>query len=252
MIVATLASCKKDSPSPDNNGGNNPDPNPVPVAKTLKRLTATTGGESIVYNLTYNSSKLLTSVKSSDNTDVTTYNYDAQGNVTKVESIDPDEHSIYEFEYENGNPIRGTYKSYEIEDGQEVLGQDNIMHYELSGGKVTKIIMDMILQEVEVSFDLSYDNAGNLKKIEGLNGLDYTAEFTYGSKKALFPKVFKFVLDHIGYSAQYFAKNDLKSQQFDFPGEEDDFANVLTNTYDANGYVTKTVQGDTELTYEYQ
>ncbi len=205
----------------------------------------------MVYNLTYNN-KLLTSVKTADNSDVTTFTYDGAGNVTKVETLDAETHNIYEYEYANGIPDRAAFKSYERNGAEENLVQDDIAHYTVEGGKVKHITIDMIEQQVEVNFALTYDNKGNLTKIAGENGLDYTAEFTYGTKKPMFPQVFKFIMDHAGYSVHYFAKNDVLSQRYDFPGTDNDFTNTVQNTYDANGYVLTSNDGDTQLTFEYQ
>lgn len=254
LAAASLASCKKEKtditgpgPAP---GGSNPDP--VPTAKMLKKITSTTDGQSTTYVLTYNGTKLLTSVKSTDNSDVTNFSYDNAGNVTRVESTDADFHNIYEYVYEDGIPARGTFKSYDRSNGVEELIEDDVIHYTVENGKVTHINMDMVEQQQEVNFALTYNNSGNLTKVEGENGMEYTATFTYGSKKPIFPKVFKFVMDHAGYSVQFFAKNDLTTQQYDFPGTDYDFTNTMQHTYDANGYVLTSTDGSTTLTYEYQ
>jgi hypothetical protein len=154
--------------------------------------------------------------------------------------------------YENGIPERATFKSYERNGGEEILTEDDIAHYDIEGGKVTHITIDMIMQQQKVNFALTYDNKGNLTKIQGENGLDYTATFTYGTKKPMFPQVFKFIIDHAGYSVHYFAKNDILSKSYDFPGTDHDFANTVQNTYDSNGYVLTSTEGDTQLTFEYQ
>jgi YD repeat-containing protein len=251
LAAATLASCKKDKVEDNNNGGGIPDPVP-PTTKLLRKITETTDGNATVYNLTYNTNKLLTSVKSSDNSDITTFTYDGNGNVTKVESLDNESHNVYEYVYENGIPERATFKSYEINGGVETLVQDDILHYEVEGGKVTKINMDMILQQQEINFVLSYDGTGNLIKIQTDGSTAYTAEFTYGNKKPILPKVFKYVMDQAGYSVNFFAKNELISQRYDFPGTENDSEHSTQYTYDANGYALTSTDGNTQITYEYQ
>lgn len=249
LVAASLASCKKDKV--DNTpGGDGPDP--VPATKVLKKVTSTTDGVATVYNLGYNTSKLLTSVKSTDNSDITTFTYDGQGNVTKVEMTDTDTHNIFEYVYENGVPERGTFKSYDRDNGAENLTEDDVIHYTVESDKVTHINLDMNVQQQEVNFALTYNSSGNLTKIEGENGLDYVAEFSYGTKKPIFPKMFKFVLDYAGYSVQFFAKNDLITQRYHLPGAESDVTSTMQNTYDANGYVVKSVDGNTTITYEYQ
>lgn len=254
LAVASLVSCKKESAPANggnNNGGNEPPP-PPPAAKVLKKITQTTNGQSTVMLFAYNSNKQLLSVKSTDNSDVTNFTYDGEGNVIKMESTDADFHNIYEYAYENGVPAWSTFKSYERNNGEESLVEDNSIHYTVEDGKVTRITADLILQQQEVNFALTYNSNGNLAKIQGENGLDFTATFTYGAKKPMFPQVFKFVMDYIGYSVHFFAKNDLLSQQFDLPGTDNDFTNTVQNTYDANGYVLTSNDGDTQLTFEYQ
>lgn len=255
LAVVSLVSCKKDSVPANNggtdNGGNNNPPPPVSTTKTLKKVTATTNGQSKVMLFAYNSNKQLISVKSTDNTDVTDFTYDGDGNVIKVESTDPEVHNIFEYVYENGIPARGTFKSYERSNGDDALIEDDVIHYTVENGKVTHVNMDMNVQQQEVNFALSYDNKGNLTKIQGENGLDYTATFTYGTKKPMFPQAFKFIMDHAGYTVHYFAKNDLLSQHYDLPGTDNDFTNAVQNTYDANGYVLTSTDGDTQLAFEY-
>jgi YD repeat-containing protein len=254
LAVVSLVSCKKEpvNNNGSNNGGGGTDPDPIPTAKVLKKITSTTEGQSKVLNLTYNSSKQLLSIKSTDNSDVTNFVYDGDGNVIKMESADAETRSIFEYVYENGIPARGTFKMYERNGGEESLIEDDVIHYTVEGGKVTHINMDMNVQQQEVNFALTYNSNGNLTKIQGENGLDYTATFTYGNKKPMFPQAFKFILDHAGYTVHFFAKNDLLSQGFDFAGTEHDFENTVQNTYDANGYVLTSNDGDTQLSFEYQ
>ena len=251
LAAATLASCKKDKV--ENNGNGNENPGPVtPTTKLLKKITETTNGNVTVYNLTYNNNKQLTSVRAADNSDITTFTYNGNGDVTKVESIDNESHNVYEYVYENGIPERATFKSYEINGGAETLVQDDILHYEVEGGKVTKINMDMILQQQEINFVLTYDGTGNLTKIQTDGSTAYTAEFTYGNKKPILPKVFKYVMDQAGYSVNFFAKNELISQRYDFPGTDNDSEHSTQYTYDANGYALTSNDGTTQIAFEYQ
>lgn len=251
LAAVSLASCKKDKIDNNNpdTGGNDPDP--IPTAKVLKKLTQTTNGNSTVYNFGYDAKKQLTSVKSTDNTDITNFTYDGDGNVTKVENTDETFHNIYEYVYENGIPVRGTFKSYLRENGAETLNEDDVIHYTVEEGRVTKINMDMNMQQQEMNFVLTYDNSGNVTKIQTEGSEIYTAEFTYGTKKPIFPKVFKFVLDQAGFAIQFFAKNELLSMHFDFPGEQNDAVDNMTYTYDPNGYVLTSTDGTTQMTFEY-
>jgi hypothetical protein len=252
LAVVSLASCKKDKGDPNgpDPNGPGPDPDPVPTAKVLKKYTETEGGQSTVYNLTY-SNKLLAAISSADQSDVTNFSYDGNGNVTKMENNSPESHTIYAFEYENGQPVRGSLKHYNLSNGAEELVEDDVIHFTVENNQVTKINMDMNVVQREVNFELSYEN-GNLKKIQGLDGLEYSAEFSYGTKKSPYPKVFKFMMDYVGVTVPFFAKNDLKTQHYDFPGTDNDFTTTMENTYDANGYVISATDGTSTYTYEYQ
>jgi len=52
-------------------------------------------------------------------------------------------------------------------------------------------------------------------------------------------------------SSRFFAKNDLLTMHYDYPGTELD--NTITNvyTYDANGYVLTANDGETQTQFEY-
>ena len=118
-------------------------------------------------------------------------------------------------------------------------------------GKVTKINMDMNVQRQEVNFILTYNSSGNLAKIQTVEDIGYTAEFTYGTKKPVYPKVFKYVMDYAGYSVHFFAKNDILSEKYDFPGTDNDHTETTQYTYDANGYVLTSDDGTTHTVFEY-
>lgn len=247
LAIISLVSCTKDKPE-NNNGGNLPDP--PPTAKVLKKLTQIENGATTVYNLSYNN-KQLVSIKTTDNSDVTTFDYDGDGNVVKVESKDQTTHDIYQYVYEGGAPDRGTFKSYSIDNGAETLEQDNVIHYTVAGGKVTKINMDMNVQQQELNFVLTYNNSGNVTKIATEGSDAYWAEFTYGNKKPAFPKVFKYVLDQAGYSLHFFASNTILSRHYHFAGSDDISQNV-TYTYDADGNVLTSNDGTTQSTFTYE
>ena len=251
VIALSMASCKKDKIENNNdndNGGTDPIP---PTAKVLKKQTQVTNGVSTVYNFIYNDSKLLTAIKTADNSDVTNFTYDNEGNVTKVESTDPQSHNIYQFVYENGIPASGTYKSYDLSNGTETLSEDDVIHYTVENNKVTKINMDMNVQRQEVNFVLTYDNNGNVTKIKTDGSDIYSASFTYGTQKPIFPKAFRFVLDPMGYSLLFYAKNDMLSQSYDFPGTDNDISDSVQYTYDADGYVLTSNDGTTQTTFSY-
>ena len=250
-LVMSLASCKKETSVTDNNNGGDPQPPPPTSAKLVQKMTETTNGSSTVYNFIYNGNKQLTSVKAADNSELTSFTYDNDGNIIKLESSAPGFRMVYEYVYEHGVPDRGTFKSYTIDNGAETLAEDDVIHYTVEGGKVTKINMDMNVQQQELNFLLTYDDNGNLTKVKTEGSDIYTAEFTYGTKKPIFPKVFKFVLDQAGFSTQFYAKNEILSQHLDFPGTDDDVSNTNQYTYDSNGYVLTSNDGTTQTTFSY-
>ena len=255
VAAVCLASCKKEGVDPlpnngNNNGNDNPDP--VPTTKLLKKMTETKNGVVTVYNFSYDAKKQLVSIKNEDQSDVTNFSYDNEGNVIKVESLQPDTRNVYEYHYENGLPDRATFKSYEVGIGEENLVEDDILHYTVEDGKVTKINMDMIVQQQELNFLLSYNNSGNVTRIETDGSTAYIAQFTYGTKKPVFPKVFKFVMDQAGYSLHFFAKNDIKSIRYDYPGTDYDSEEQIQYTYDAAGNILTANDGSSETTFEYQ
>lgn len=250
LATLSIVSCKKDATT-NNNGGGNPPPIPVPTSKQLKKMTQTENGVTTIYNFAYDNAKQLTSITASDNSEVTHFSYDADGNVIKTESTTPEVRIVYQYTYENGIPASGTFKSYGLENGAETLTEDDVIHYTVENGKVTKINMDMNVQQQELNFVLLYDAAGNLTKIKTDGSDNYTAEFTYGTKKPIFPKVFKFVLDQAGYSTLFYAKNELLSQRYDFPGTDNDATSTEQYTYDSNGYALTSTDGTTQTTYSY-
>src|SRR6478609_1920534 len=167
LLALSVASCKKDPVQNNNdNGSGNPPPPPPPATKLLQKMTETTNGVSTVYNLVYNDAKQLTAVKTSDNSEEIDFTYDGDGNVVKLENIEPNFHNIYTYRYENGVPASGTFKSYERNNGAETLNEDDVIHYDVDNGKVTKISMDLTMQQQEADFVLTYDNNGNVTKIK--------------------------------------------------------------------------------------
>ncbi len=248
--VITLASCKKDRDNDNDGGDNNP---PGNNTKLLKKVTETEDGVTTVFNLTYDNNKRLTSVKTSDNSDITNISYDGNGNVVRIESIQVDTRNLYEFTYNNNVPVSGRFKSWDRNGTEpEELTQDDILTYTVENKRVTKMIMQMTIQEQDIPFVYEYDNNGNVTKIQTEGSTAYVATFSYGNKKSMYPRVFNYVMDQAGYSLRFFAKNELKSISFDFPGTELDDAITIQYTYDADGYPLTSTDGTSQNTYEYQ
>jgi len=246
FAAATLlvVSCKKDK---DNNGTT-----PPPSAKTLIKMTKQEGTVTTVYNFTYDGAKRLTSFKSADNKAGASFSYDANGNLVKVEENEDDYKNIYTYSYTNNKPVSGTFKSWQKTAGEpDDLIEDDQLTYTLTNNQVTKIHVMFTLSQDAADFNLTYGGNGNLSSIVGA-GNNYTASFTYGNKKPVFPIVSPYVLDQSGFSLQFVAKNELLSIVFDFPGTQ--FDETLNNqyTYDQDGYVLTSTDGSSSVTYQYQ
>jgi YD repeat-containing protein len=245
-----MSSCKKDNVDKPNP---NPDPDPVPSAKVLKKMTKTEDGGTTVYTLTYNGSKKLVSIIADNNIEKTLFSYDAAGNLVKVEQSDAEFHNIYSYTYANNVPKSATFKSWMSRPGEpQELIEDDLLTYTVENNQVKNIHLVMQLAEnAEVDFEMHYTN-GNLTKVTADAPFQYTAEFTFGNKKAVLPSVSKWVLDHAGFSLQYSAKNEVLSASFDFPNDNFDRTITTQYTYDANGYVLTSTDGEATIRFEYE
>ncbi|MFT3683286.1 MAG: YD repeat-containing protein [Ferruginibacter sp.] len=245
MLV--FSSCKKDKPG-------NPTPNnPDNVTKKLKKVTKTEEEIVTVYNLSYDAANRLQSYKSADNSEYIQFSYDAAGNLKAVEEREDNEFKkIYNYTYQNNIPVSATFKNWELTAGEpDALVEDDKLTYTVTNNQVTKIKLEMLQAEATVDLNLTYSN-GNLSKVvtEGAN--IYTANFTFGNKKPVYPKVTNWVLDQAGFSLMFASKNELLSASFDFPGTEADENTVTVYTYDGNGYVLTSNDGVTKMVFEYE
>ena len=238
-----FTSCKKDDDNNPGGGGGTP-------TKLLKKMTKVEDNVTTVYNFTYSGGKLV-SVKTPDESEVTTFTYDGAGNVTRVEQEDSEFHNIYTYTYANGIPVSATFKSWMKDGANEDLIEDDVLTYTVTDNKVSAIQLQSTTTGMDFTFDLTYTN-GNLTKVKTSNIDFYEADFTYGTKKAPYPVLSKWVLDHAGFSLMFASKHELVSATYDFPGTELD--QQLTNqyTYDAQGYVLTSNDGSAQVTYEYQ
>src|SRR5918993_1954327 len=153
FIALTFVSCKKDESTP----------NPVPASKLLKKITKTENGSTTIYNLLYDGAKRLTSITSTDNSEVTLLSYDAAGNLVKIDETEDMFHNIYSYTYANGLPVSATFKSWQKHAGEpDELIEDDVLTYTVAAGKVTAIHMEM-MDGSESDFALTYTN-DNLTK----------------------------------------------------------------------------------------
>ena len=241
--VLSFSSCKKDDPST---------PPPPVVTKQLKKVTKTEDGIVSVYNLTYDAAKRLTAYKTADNSDYVLFTYDAAGNLTGIEQKDHEFKNIYTYVYVNNAPVSGTFKSWELTSGQPgALIEDDKLTYTVTNNQVSKIKLQMLQDDHEIDLLMSYTN-GNLTRVTNDGTVLYTATFTFGNKKPAFPKVTDWVLDQAGFSLQFASKNEILSAAYDFPGTVTDLTINTTYTYDSNGYVLTSNDGDTQMVFEYQ
>lgn len=247
-IVAILAfsSCKKDDPAPN-------DPTPGPgIEKKLKKITKTENGTVTVYNLTYNAAGKLVSYRNTDNTDFVLFTYDAAGNLSRLEQQDHDFRNVYEYHYTNNIPGSAVFKSWDISGGLPgVLIEDDLLDYTVANNRVEKIKLTMQGGAV-TNFNFTYTN-GNLTRVTNDGAIPFISEFTYGTKKPMYPKVTNWVLDQAGFSLQFAASNEILKTVFDFPGTNNDETINITYTYDAAGYVLTSNDGvGTTQVFEYQ
>lgn len=233
-----LASCKK-SGTDDDDGGNQ---------QTNKRLTkiTQTGTGTVLWNLTYDNSGRLLTVNSGDNVFRTTFHYDAAGNPVKVDHYDDQNHSIFEYSYNNNVPVSGSFKSWSLSSGD--LTDHYAMQYTVANGQVSSIGWADILYGGSTVSVMTYEN-GNLVKVQHQGSVN---TFTYGNKKPVYPKVFKYVMDPAIFSWQYHASNEIISIHYDLPDPAADFNWTNQYTYDSDGYVATSTNGMESATYHYE
>ena len=252
FAALSLSSCKKDKDD-NSNPGNPANPGNGGTTKILKKMTKVEDGKTLVYTLTYDGNKRVTAFKTTDNDESTFFTYDVNGNLTKVEETEAEFKNIYSYTYNAaGEPVNARFKSWKKHGaGPDELIEDDILTYTVAGGQVTKIHLEMTMVEEEENFNLTYTN-GNLTKVQSTGAFPYSASFTFGAKKPVYPVISKYVLDQAGFSLQFAAKNEVLSAAFDFPGTG--FDKTITNryTYDANGYVLTSTDGEASITFEYE
>lgn len=244
-VFASLAfsSCKKDDP----------DPAPTPVVeKKLKKITKTENGTVTVYNLSYDAAGKLLSYKSTDNKEFILFSYDAAGNLTGLEQQDHDFKNSYAYTYVNNVPVSATFKSWDISGGLPgTLIEDDVLAYTVANNQVEKIKLTVQGGAV-TTFNFTYTN-GNLTRVNNDGVIPIISEFTYGTKKPMYPRVTNWVLDQAGFSLQFAAGHEILKVFYDFPGTNNDETINIAYTYDAAGYVLTSNDGiGTTQVFEYQ
>jgi len=239
-----LTACKKEGSS---------ETTTTPGAKTLKKVTKTEGGQTTVYTFNYDAAHRLTSIRTADNSEHTDFTYDGNGNITRTEEIEEGFRNVYTYIYSNGLPASATFKSWQQHPGEpEELIEDDVLTYTVTNNQVSRIHLNMLQASEESDFNLTYTNGNLTRVVSGGGLLGYTATFTYGTKKAAFPKLYKYVLDQAGFSLQFFGGNELLSETIDLPGTAFDVNMSMQYTYDADGNVLTSTDGSATLKFEYQ
>lgn len=243
LSMLVFSSCKKDKDSNDgdNNGGK---------TKLLKKVTKTENGNTTVFNLMYDGNKFK-SFTTADGLESTALTLDGSGNVTKMDIRDHNDYITYVYTYSNGVPVSGTVKTvHKVAGETDDVTQDDVLTYTVVNNQVTKIKKQMKVADMEETVNLIYNSAGNLDKATLEGEAPFSVAFTWGTKKPGFPTISKWVLD-IGYTLQFFAKNEMLKAFYDFEGTMFDYELKTNYTYDGDGYPLTSDDGETKMKFEY-
>ena len=243
LSILVFSSCKKDKDSNDgdNNGGK---------TKLLKKVTKTENGTTTVFNLIYDGNQFK-SFTSADGLESSTMTLDGSGNITKIDVRDHNDYTTYTYTYTNGVPASGTVKLvHKIAGEPDDIIQDDVLTYTVVNNQVTKIKKQNKVLDIEETVSLIYNSAGNLEKAT-LEGEEvFSVIFTWGTKKPGYPTMSKWVLD-VGYTLQFFAKNEMLKAFYDFDGTMFDHELKTNYTYDGDGYPLTSDDGETKMKFEY-
>lgn len=242
LSMLVFSSCKKDKDSNDGDNGGK--------TKLLKKVTKTENGNTTVFNLVYDGNRFK-SFTTADGLESTTLTLDGLGNVTKMDIRDHNDYITYTYTYSNGVPVSGTVKTvHKVAGEPDDVTQDDVLTYTVVNNQVTKIKKQMKVADMEETVNLIYNSAGNLDKATLEGETPFSVAFTWGTKKPGFPTISKWVLD-IGYTLQFFAKNEMLKAFYDFEGTMFDYELKTNYTYDGDGYPLTSDDGETKLKFEY-
>ena len=108
----------------------------------------------------------------------------------------------------------------------------------------------MKLADVTETADITYSSDGNVAKVTLEGDMQGTVVFTWGTKRPGFPTVSKWLLD-VGYTLQFFARNEMLTASYDFEGTLFDYTLTTQYTYDKDGFPLTSNDGETQLKFEY-
>jgi hypothetical protein len=243
LSMLVFSSCKKDKNSNDgdNNGGK---------TKLLKKVTKAENGATTVFNLIYDGNQFK-SFTTADGLESTALTLDGSGNITKIDIRDHNDYTTYTYAYTNGIPVSGTVKTiHKIGGEPDDVIQDDVLTYTVVNNQVTKIKKQNKVIDIEETVNLIYNSAGNLDKATLEGEETFSVIFTWGTKKPGFPIISKWVLD-VGYTLQFFAKNEMLKAFYDFEGTLFDYELKINYTYDGDGYPLTSDDGETKMKFEY-
>lgn len=240
-----FSSCKKNKDATDSGSR----------AKVLKKMTQTLAGEETIYDFNYDAGKRLVSIKSTDNTKVQSFTYNASGKLTGLIDEDASYRQVHSFIYANDIPISGNYKVFEkqLTRPDHLLGERQMV-YTVVNNQVENIHVDHLLfaAQKETNFSLSY-TGGNLTKVQVTKGAFYEGVYTYGNRRSVFPKIFDFIMDVSSEHAFLFGvKNEILIARHDFDGTELNRIITTQYTYDTDGYVLTSDDGTIMRTFDYE
>ncbi len=176
---------------------------------------------------------------------------DGSGNISKIEYRDHDDYTTYTYSYNDGIPVSGTVKTIQKVAGEpDDLIQDDVFTYTVVNNQVTKIVKEMKLADVTETADITYSSDGNVAKVTLEGDMQGTVVFTWGTKRPGFPTVSKWLLD-VGYTLQFFARNEMLTASYDFEGTLFDYTLTTQYTYDKDGFPLTSNDGETQLKFEY-
>jgi hypothetical protein len=242
MAMLVFSSCKKDKDSKDDNNGSQ--------TKQLKKVSKTENGNTTVFNLIYDGSKLR-SFSNADGLESTALTLDGSGNVSKIEIRDHNDYTTYSYSYNNGIPVSGTVKTiHKVAGEPDDIIQDDVLTYTVVNNQVTRIVREMKMADVTQTANITYGGDGNLLKVTLEGDMEGSVAFTWGVKKPGFPTISKWLLD-VGYTLQFFAKNEMLTASYDFEGTLFDYTLSTQHTYDKDGYPLTSNDGDTQMKFEY-
>jgi hypothetical protein len=248
LIAIAMTACKK-----SNTETPIPDPTQPEVTMKLKRTIVTGNGSIDTVNFSYANDGLLSGYASTNGSDHTSFAYDNDKNLVAVDETEGGFHNVYTYTYSNGKPVSEIFKSWQIVAGApNQLIEDDRLAYTVVNNRVTKIHLDMLQDNSQMDFVLTYNANGDVSEVKSDGSDFYKASFTYGNNKSPYPVITRWVLDQAGFSLHFYTRRDLLSASYDFPGTNFDQTQSTTYTYNNAHYPATATSGNVHTVFEYQ